>query len=83
MGELRKVPSVGKAIEQDLINIGITEIAGLRGQDPEELYARHNMYKGFTDDRCMLYVFRCAVHFAETGEQDPEKRKWWYWKDNK
>lgn len=80
MSELRKIPGVGKAMERDLINIGISEIAGLRGQDPEELYARHNMYKGFTDDRCVLYVFRCAVYFAETENPDPEKLRWWYWK---
>ena len=82
MGELRKIPGVGAGIEQDLINIGINEIAGLRGHDPEELYARHNLRKGFTDDRCMLYVFRCAVYFAENEEHEPEKLKWWYWKDH-
>lgn len=30
-------------------------------------------------DRCMLYVFRCAVYY----EHDPELLKWWNWKDNK
>ena len=37
--------------------------------------------KGFTEDRCELYVFRCAVYYAEHEEHDPEKLKWWYWKD--
>jgi len=36
-------------------------------------------------DRCILYVFRCAVYFAETpaNEQNSEKLKWWNWKDQK
>lgn len=83
MGELRKIPGVGKVIEKDLINLGINDLAALRGRDPEELYARHNLRKGFTDDRCMLYVFRCAVYFAETENPEPEKLKWWYWQDKK
>ena len=29
----------------------------------------------------MLYVFRCAVYFAEHEQHEPEKLKWWYWKD--
>jgi hypothetical protein len=39
------------------------------------------MKKGFQDDRCVLYVFRCAVYFAEHEQHEPEKLKWWYWKD--
>lgn len=37
--------------------------------------------KGFADDRCVLYVFRCAVYFAEHEQPEAEKLKWWYWKD--
>ncbi|NMB56563.1 pathogenicity locus, partial [Candidatus Beckwithbacteria bacterium] len=33
-----------------------------------------------TQDRCLLYVFRCAVYYAKGG-RDPEKLKWWNWKD--
>ena len=36
--DLRKIPGVGKNIEQDLLNIGINCIADLKGRDPEELY---------------------------------------------
>jgi hypothetical protein len=32
-------------------------------------------------DRCVLYVFRCAVYFASEAEHDPELLKWWNWKD--
>jgi hypothetical protein len=32
-------------------------------------------------DRCVLYVFRCAVYFAAVKEPVPELLKWWNWKD--
>ena len=32
-------------------------------------------------DRCVLYVFRCAVYFASNDRHDPKKLKWWTWKD--
>jgi hypothetical protein len=35
-------------------------------------------------DRCMLYVFRCAVYYATNKKHDPKLLKWWNWKeDNK
>lgn len=38
--------------------------------------------KGFQEDRCALYVRRLAVYCAEHESWDPEKLKWWYWKDH-
>jgi len=32
-------------------------------------------------DRCVLYVYRLAVYFAENETHEPEKLKWWNWKD--
>jgi hypothetical protein len=29
----------------------------------------------------MLYVFRTAVYYASNSKHDPEKLKWWNWKD--
>lgn len=79
---LTGIPGVGNSIAKDLRAIGIDRIDDLKGKDPELLYALSNDYAGKTQDRCLLYVFRCAVYFAETPErmQDPEKLKWWYWK---
>ena len=37
--------------------------------------------RGRKMDRCVLYVFRCAVYFASESEHDPELLKWWNWKD--
>jgi len=34
-----------------------------------------NRFAGVTQDRCLLYVFRCAVYFAETENPEPEKLK--------
>ena len=79
--DLKKIPGVGPDMERHLQNIGIRFIADLKGRDPEELYQLDCLKKGFQDDRCVLYVFRCAVYFAEHEYHEPEKLKWWYWKD--
>jgi len=79
--ELMKIPGVGKSIAQDLLNIGINSISELRGKNPEKLFDKSNQYAGVIQDRCLLYVFRCAVYFADNSRYDPEKLKWWNWKD--
>ncbi len=81
MSDLRKIPGVGKSIEQDLLNIGINRISDLIGKNPEDLYVQDCLFKGFKEDRCLLYVFRLAVYFAENEEHEAEKLKWWHWKD--
>ena len=79
--DLRRIPGVGRSIAVDLWNLGLRGVDGLRGQKPEELYARLEELAGCHVDRCMLYVLRCAVYFAETAAPEPEKLKWWNWKD--
>ncbi|MBI4237031.1 MAG: helix-hairpin-helix domain-containing protein [Deltaproteobacteria bacterium] len=79
--DLRTIPGVGPSIAQDLWEIGIRTVADLRGKDPERLYAQSNTHAGVQQDRCLLYVFRCAVYYAEHTRHDPEKLKWWTWKD--
>lgn len=76
-----KIPGVGKSIAQDLLSIGISSIDDLKGKDPEKLYNRSNRFAGVVQDRCLLYVFRCAVYFADNTQHDPGKLKWWNWKD--
>jgi hypothetical protein len=78
--ELRTIPGVGKSIAHDLWNIGITRVADLKGRDPEALYELSNRFAGVVQDRCLLYVFRCAVYFAETPKPKKEKLLWWNWK---
>ncbi len=79
--ELQKIPGVGKSIAADLYEIGIRSVSDLRNKDPEDLYERSNMIAGQQQDRCLLYVFRCAIYFAKTKKPIPEKLQWWYWKD--
>lgn len=81
MGELRKIPGVGKATEESLFLLGYHTIASLKGQDPQEMYERECKLRGVKIDRCQLYLFRCVVYFAENEHPDPEKLKWWNWKD--
>lgn len=80
--DLTTIPGVGKSIAQDLQSIGINTVDDLIEKDPEELYLLSNKYAGQIQDRCLLYVFRCAVYYSEGG-RDSQKLKWWNWKDKK
>lgn len=80
---LLKIPGVGPSIAQDLNNIGIKCIADLKDKDPEKLYALSNKFEKTVQDRCLLYVYRCAVYYANCKNANPEKLKWWNWKDEK
>jgi nucleotidyltransferase/DNA polymerase involved in DNA repair len=79
--DLQIIPGVGKNIAQDLESIGIRSVADLKGWDPEKLYQKSNKLAGAVQDRCLLYVFRTAVYFAEHQNPNPERLKWWNWKD--
>lgn len=81
MTELRQMPGVGKSVAADLNSLGIHEAEDLKGKNPEELYTRFCIQQGQHIDRCLLYVFRCAVYFASHTHHDPELLKWWNWKD--
>lgn len=81
--ELMKIPGVGISIANDLINIGILKMEDLKNKDPEWLYHQSNQYAGTVQDRCLLYVFRCAIYYATESKPDKEKLKWWNWKDIK
>ena len=82
IAELSKIPGVGPSIAADLCLLGVRDIAGLRGRNPESLYAELCRVVGRRVDRCVLYVFRCAVYFASESKPDPELLKWWNWKDH-
>ena len=83
--ELTIIPGVGESLATDLWNIGITTIADLKEKNPNELYDLSNRFAGTVQDRCVLYVFKCAVYYASTpkDEQEIDKLKWWNWKDKK
>ncbi len=78
---LESIPGVGPSIAKDLRDLGYPDVSDLRDADPEEMYVRLTKLSGTYQDRCVLYVFRCAVYFASTQRRDPELLKWWAWKD--
>lgn len=79
--DLQRIPGVGPSIAEDLYGLGVTCVEDLRGQNPEALYAALCAQVGRPVDRCVLYVFRCAVYFASHHHPEPQKLKWWNWKD--
>ncbi len=81
MNDLREIPGIGRSLAADLKSLGYTEVQDLRGENPEEMYDRLQTQVGAHVDRCVLYNFRCAVYYAEGG-REPDKLKWWSWKDN-
>jgi hypothetical protein len=79
--DLTTIPGVGPSIARDLRDLGFQQVEDLRGEDPEQLYQRICAQRGQHIDRCVLYVFRCAVYFATEEEHDPDLLNWWNWKD--
>jgi len=78
---LQEIPGVGPSIARDLRLMGIERVSQLKGRDPERMFARSNALRGMTQDRCLLYVFRCAVYYASEPRPKPQLLKWWNWKD--
>lgn len=81
--DLKNIPGIGKNMEQHFFDIGIFTIDDLIGKNPEDLFLKDCLVKGFKDDRCVLYVFRLAVYYANNDVHEPEKLKWWNWRDKK
>lgn len=79
--DLKKIPGVGKNMKQMLIDIGIYCVEDLKGKNPEELFLLSCNQHHKKLDRCVLYVYKEAVYFANNQIHDEEKLKWWYWKD--
>ena len=78
---LQNIPGVGPSLSQDLTDLGYQRVSQLRSADPEQMYEQLCALRGTHIDRCVLYVFRCAVYFADNAVHDPELLKWWNWKD--
>jgi hypothetical protein len=78
---LQSIPGVGPSIEADLQRLGIKRVRDLKRMDPDRLYERHCWLEGGHVDRCVLYVFRCAVYYATEEKHTPRLLKWWNWKD--
>ena len=79
--DFQKIPGVGPKIAGNLRDLGYSCVSELRGRNPETMYKALCSLRGGSVDRCVLYVFRCAVYFASVKNHDPELLKWWNWKD--
>ena len=81
--DIQRIPGVGPSLAADLVDLGIRRVADLRRRSPERLYDQLIALRGVHQDRCVLYTFRCAVYFATEPNPEPEKLKWWNWKEAK
>lgn len=79
--ELTAIPGVGKNMAAHLNALGIERVDDLKGKDPEALYDQECLTQGCAVDRCVLYVYRLAVAYAEGRIENSEQLKWWNWKD--
>ena len=77
----QQIPGVGKTIAKDFWDIGLRSVDDLKVNDPDLLYETLCHHQGIQVDRCMLYVFRCAVYYASERNHNPDLLKWWNWKD--
>lgn len=77
--KLQTIPGVGKEISEDFYSLGIRAIDDLKNKDPQKLYDLLCKKQHAQIDRCMLYVFRCAVYFASTKKHNKKLLNWWNW----
>ena len=77
--KLQGIPNVGKAIEKDLILLGIKEPIELAGRDPYQMYHDLCNVTGIRQDPCVIDVFISAVRYMEGGPA----RKWWEFTDER
>ncbi|MGD8547062.1 MAG: helix-hairpin-helix domain-containing protein [Thiohalophilus sp.] len=71
--KLQDIPNIGKAIEKNLILLGLNEPIKLIGKDPYQMYSDLCKITGTRHDPCLIDVFISAVRYMEGGPP----RKWW------
>jgi len=82
INEFTQIQGIGKSAAKDLLSIGLKNISDLKGKNAEYMYDLLHKVSGFTQNKCFIYAFKCAIYYAETPKekQEPEKLQWWYWK---
>ena len=78
---LEQIPCVGRETARDLEELGFHTRDQLADGDPESMFRMLQRIRGGTISRDVLAVFRCAVYSAAEDFPDPEKLRWWNWKD--
>ena len=80
--DLCAIPGVGPNMKQHMIRLGYHWVEDLKQANPDEMYQQDCILHGGQLDRCVLYVYRLAVYFSTTPNPEPQKLKWWYWKEH-
>ena len=75
------IPGVGKSLKQRLENLGYRYVEDLEGENPQDIYEKDCETQGRCVNRCALYAYRLAVAYAEGQISEPDKLKWWNWKE--
>ncbi len=78
-GDLEQIPGIGKKMAEKLVQLGYHRIADLKKANPEEMYLRYSALVGGPVDRCVLYIWRIAVDYAQHPEK-AAKKQWWDYK---
>ena len=82
MTDLKKIPGIGNNMAEHLIKARYPTIASLKGQSADDIYTADCLAQGMNVDKCALYCYRLAVHYADhDGQLPPDKQNWWDWKD--
>ncbi|PIE48168.1 MAG: mitomycin resistance protein [Gammaproteobacteria bacterium] len=71
--KLTDLPNIGKAMEQDLLLLGINKPSDLTEKNPYELYEDLCQKTGIKHDLCVLDVFISITRFMDGGEP----KFWW------
>jgi len=77
---LQDIPNVGKAIEKNLVLLGITKPIELIGKDPYQMYSHLCDVTCRPHDPCIIDVFISAVRYMEGA---PPKKWWEYTRERK
>jgi hypothetical protein len=70
---LQDLPNVGKAMADDLHQLGLHTPEALIGRDPFQMHATLCQITGVQHDPCVIDVFMSIVSFMNGGEPLP----WW------
>ena len=71
--KLTDLPNIGKAVEADLIRLGIRMPRDLLGRDAYQMYDDLCRITGQKHDPCVIDVFLSIVDFINGGEP----QNWW------
>ena len=70
---LTDLPNIGKAMEKDLLAIGINQPSQLVGKSAYDMYKKLCNKTGNKQDPCVLDIFLSITHFMEGDDPKP----WW------